>query len=49
MRCHDCIRRDYRSMFLVLKARSAERARRHKEDNDAESADRKDELSSQKS
>jgi hypothetical protein len=32
MRCHDCIKRDYRSMFLVLRARSAERNRRRKEE-----------------
>ena len=49
MRCHDCIRRDYRSLFLVLQARSAEREGRRKEALESESVDRNDALSDQKS
>ncbi len=49
MRCHDCIKRDYRSIFLVLKLRSVERERRRKEELEAESSETKDGLSGQKS
>jgi len=49
MRCHDCIKRDYRNLFLVLRARSAERERRRKEDLEFESSQRNDNLSRQKS
>ncbi len=49
MRCHDCIRRDYRNIFLVLRARSAERARLRREDLEDDSVDGNDALSSQKS
>jgi hypothetical protein len=49
MRCHDCIKRDYRSIFLVLRARSAERELRRKRDLEDESSDRNDALSGQKS
>lgn len=49
MRCHDCIRRDHRNLFLVLRARSADRERRRKEDLEDDAADRNDTFSSQKS
>jgi hypothetical protein len=49
MRCHDCIRRDHRNIFLVLRARSAERERRRREDREDDAVDRDDVLSSQKS
>ena len=48
MRCHDCIKRDYRNMFMVLKARSTERELRRKADLEDESSDSKDVLSGQK-
>ena len=40
MRCHDCIKRDYRNLFLVLRAHSKERERRRKLDMEADSVDR---------
>jgi hypothetical protein len=46
MRCHDCIKRDYRNLFSVLKARSAERERRRLRDLEDDAADA---FSSQKS
>ena len=49
MRCHDCIKRDYRNIFTVLKARSAERERRRKQDLEDESSDRNAALTGQKS
>jgi len=48
MRCHDCIRRDHRNLFLVLRARSAEREHRQQEDLEADSVGRNDALSGQK-
>jgi len=49
MRCHDCIRRDHRNLFLVLRARSAARERRRREDMEADSVDSNEALSRQKS
>lgn len=49
MRCHDCIKRDYRNLFSVLKARSAERERRRLQDLEANSSSSNDALSGQKS
>jgi hypothetical protein len=48
MRCHDCIKRDHRSLFKVLRIRSEERARRRKQDLEADSANRNDALQSEK-
>ena len=39
MRCHDCIKRDHRNLFLVLRARSEERERRRKRDLEEDSVD----------
>ena len=33
VRCRDCVRHDYRNLFVVLGARSKERERRQKEDS----------------
>lgn len=49
MRCHDCIKRDYRNMFAVLKARSAERERRRLRDLENDSSDTNTALSGHKS
>ena len=42
MRCHDCIKRDHRNMFLVLQARSKQRDRRQKRDLESNSVDQSD-------
>lgn len=49
MRCHDCIKRDHRNMFVALRARSEERERRRMRDLEADSVDRNDTLRSEKS
>jgi hypothetical protein len=38
VRCYDCMTRQYRNLFAVLRARSAERRRRREEDLEADSA-----------
>jgi len=42
VRCHDCIKRDHRNLFLVLRARSRDRELRRKQDLEADSVDRND-------
>jgi hypothetical protein len=38
MRCYDCMRRQYRNLFVVLRARSAERRRRREEGLEVDTA-----------
>jgi len=40
MRCHDCIKRDHRNMFLVLQAHSKERERRRRRELESDAVNR---------